>query len=232
LITGIVIPTELEASLIIEGLGGAFTTIQRKRLYQGTLAEGSAVVLCICGIGKANAAHGTTLLIEYHSPDLVCTLGVAGAYPSSGLVVGDLAVAEREIYGDEGLLLSDGLKTMESLDLPLFVDGISEYYNEFTLVIPEPFRTVAGKGNFVTLSSCTGTARRGREIEERFAALCETMEGAAVAHVCRMNGVPVCEVRGISNIIEDREARPLSRPDIIAAAIRVQEFFLSCAHLL
>ncbi|HWR90317.1 MAG TPA: futalosine hydrolase [Dissulfurispiraceae bacterium] len=232
MITGIVIPTELEASLIIEGLGGAFTTIQRKRFYQGALAEDTVVVLCICGIGKANAAHGTTLLIEYHSPDLVCTLGVAGAYPSSGLVVGDLAVAEREIYGDEGLLLSDGLKTMESLDLPLFVDGIREFYNEFPLIIPEPFGAVAKKGNFVTLSGCTGTMSRAREIEQRFGAVCETMEGATVAHVCRINGIPACEVRGISNVIEDREARPLSRPDIVAAALKVQEFFLSCAHLL
>ncbi|MQA92922.1 MAG: hypothetical protein GEU90_22310, partial [Gemmatimonas sp.] len=36
-------------------------------------------------------------------------------------------------------------------------------------------------------------------------ALCETMEGAAYAHVAAFYGVPFAEIRGISNLVEDRD---------------------------
>jgi nucleoside phosphorylase len=52
------------------------------------------------------------------------------------------------------------------------------------------------------------------------------MEGAAIAHVCSLSGVPVAEIRGISNIIEDRTAAPLNKSDIVKAAENVQKFFL------
>jgi futalosine hydrolase len=31
------------------------------------------------------------------------------------------------------------------------------------------------------------------------------MEGAAIAHICTRYGVPMVEMRGISNIVEDRD---------------------------
>jgi futalosine hydrolase len=46
------------------------------------------------------------------------------------------------------------------------------------------------------------------------------MEGAASAHVCAIYGVPLAEVRGISNIIEKRD---LSRWNIPLAATRAQQ---------
>jgi futalosine hydrolase len=60
-------------------------------------------------------------------------------------------------------------------------------------------------GPFVTVSTCSGTAARGAVLERRFGAICETMEGAAYAHVARLYGVPYLEVRGISNLVEDRD---------------------------
>jgi len=35
-------------------------------------------------------------------------------------------------------------------------------------------------------------------------ALCENMEGAAVARVCQQFGLPLLELRCISNLVEDR----------------------------
>ncbi|MDD2501969.1 MAG: futalosine hydrolase, partial [Geobacter sp.] len=61
------------------------------------------LVCCAGGIGKANAAAAATSLIERHRPELVVITGCGGAYPGSGLSVGDLAVASDEIFGDEGV---------------------------------------------------------------------------------------------------------------------------------
>jgi futalosine hydrolase len=82
---------------------------------------------------------------------------------------------------------------------------------------------VVHAGAFVTLSTCTGTAARARELEQRYHALCENMEGAAAAHVAEQHGIPWLEVRGISNIVEDRD---LSKWDIPKAAAVVQDAVL------
>ena len=46
------------------------------------------------------------------------------------------------------------------------------------------------------------------------------MEGAAVAHVCAMYKIPVIEMRGVSNIVEDRDR---SKWDLALAAENCQK---------
>ncbi len=64
---------------------------------------------------------------------------------------------------------------------------------------------------------------RAKELEERYHALCENMEGAAAAQVAELHGAPWLEVRGISNIVEDRD---LKKWDIPRAAQNVQQAVL------
>jgi futalosine hydrolase len=64
---------------------------------------------------------------------------------------------------------------------------------------------VEARGTFVTVSTCTGTNAAAYAIEARTGGIVENMEGAAVAHVAHLYGVPVGEVRGISNIVTDRD---------------------------
>jgi futalosine hydrolase len=223
---GIIVPTLLEAEILIRGVAEREEVIiQGKPFHKGVL-KNRPVVICICGIGKTNAAHGATLLIERFQPTFISVIGVAGAYASSGLAIGDIVIGEKEIYGDEGLLLETGLQTLNTIGLPAAVIGTVRYFNEFPLHVPEELRGHRHKGAFVTISACTGTLKRGREIETKFGALCENMEGAAVAHVCLLNNVPAAEIRGISNVIADRAEKPLDRSAIIEAANRVQMFFL------
>ncbi len=75
----------------------------------------------------------------------------------------------------------------------------------------------------MTLSTCTGTTARARDLEERYHGLCENMEGAAVAQVAELHNIPWIEVRGISNIVEDRD---LQKWDIPSAAHAAQQAVL------
>ncbi len=222
----IIAPTLIEAEALFHMMSSKEEfVIQGKPFYKGVLKR-KDVVLCLCGIGKTNAAHGTALLLERFQPAIVYVIGVAGAYPSAGLSIGDIVVAEKEIYGDEGLLLESVFMTMDAIGLPLATSGGTRYYNEFPLHVPAELADYRNKGVFVTVSSCTGTLHLGREIEKSFNALCENMEGASVAHVCLLNGTPAAEIRGISNIIEDRTGKPLDKSAILEAADKVQHFFL------
>lgn len=209
----------MEADIIIGRLERKENlSIQGKSFHSGIL-NNTTVTVCICGVGKANAAHGAALLIERFKPDSVYNIGVGGAYPSSGLSIGDIVIAEKEIYGDEGLLSKNGFHTMNEI----LSNAIR---NEFIMGVPEDLKEFKNKGNFVTVSTCTGTLERGREIEKRFDAVCENMEGAAIAQICALSEIQVTEIRGISNIIEDRKARPLNKSHIVKAAENAQRFFL------
>ncbi len=74
------------------------------------------------------------------------------------------------------------------------------------------------------MTSCTGTEREAREIEARTSGAVESMEGAAVAHVAHLHGIRVGEVRGISNMVTDRDT---SAWRVKEAAVAAQEAVLS-----
>src|SRR5918994_590554 len=71
---------------------------------------------------------------------------------------------------------------------------------------------------FVTVSSCTGTDIGARELETRTGGAVESMEGAAIAHVAHLHGVPVGEVRAISNIVTNRDTKTWKLKEAAAAA--------------
>jgi len=226
-LTAIIVSTPGEADLLIGNLDAKrILTLQNKSFFSGVIKGNTRAVICICGVGKTNAAHGTTLLLERFGPDHVYSVGVAGAYPGSGLKIGDVAIAENEFYGDEGILTESGFHTIDSLGMTFISVNGKEYYNKFPLLIPEAFKGVKARGNFVSVSTCTGIRSRAQEMEMRFSAICENMEGAAVAHVCALNNIPITEIRGISNIISTREAFPLEASAIRAAAENVQQMLL------
>ncbi len=208
-------------------------TLGSKIFLQGRIS-GREAVLCAAGVGKANAAHAATLLIARFSPEAIIIFGVGGAYPSSGAKTGDIALASEEIHGDEGVLTPEGFKDTEYIGIPLVQKESALFYNRFPSckkrlaaalkVLSSP--KMGGRihtGRFVTLSTCTGTSVRARELEGRYHALCENMEGAAAAQAAMLHGIPWLEVRGISNIVEDRNVK---KWDIPGAARLVQEAVL------
>ncbi len=237
------------------------TKIAGKTVCTGKLLN-TGILLMNTGIGKVNAAHSATGIIEKFPVRGIINLGVGGAYPESGLKVGDIAVALREIYGDEGVISLKGRdrpayrtgrlvpswKNLKSIGIPLVQTGRKKYFNEFPLdkkiaqkvldsIPPNPPQlsclplpqllssdrktqgqdVAAGEskkrgcrvksGNFITVSSTTGTHKRAVELKKRFNAICENMEGAAIAQVCAIYKIPMLEIRGISNIAGIRDKR-------------------------
>jgi futalosine hydrolase len=202
--------------------------IGRKRAWRGML-DGRATILLPAGMGKTNAAQAATALLETRRVRGILGFGIAGAYPGSGLEVGDVALASAAIYGDEGVQAPEGWMSTEGIGIPLLERGGERTFNEFPL---DPARVERARaslaaedvdakvGPFVTLSACSGTAARGEELAGRFGALCEGMEGAALAHVAAIYGVPFVELRAVSNHVEDRD---MSRWRIREAAEAAQK---------
>lgn len=200
---------------------------------------GRLIELLHSGVGKANAAAGATIL-ALHQPQALIMLGCGGALPGSRLQVGDLALASSEIFGDEGVLSPQGFQDLEAMHLPLN-NSAPPLYNSCPVdpawrqraetQLP-PFAAAAGitlqAGPFVTVSTCSGTTAAGKILARRSGAICENMEGAAAALVCARHTIPFWELRGISNLVEDRN---LAQWDLAGAAAIAQQALITLLSL-
>ena len=165
------------------------------------------------GVGPVNAAHAVTVALIHDRPSAIVLCGVGGAYPSAGLGVGDVVSASVECYGDLGAASPEGFLDMKALGFPV-VDGPPPLFNDLPMQIFPVDRRVP----FVTVSTCTGTTATARAIAARTGGAVENMEGAAVAHVAHLHRVPVGEVRGISNLVTDRDPASWRLKDAAHAA--------------
>lgn len=204
---------------------GAFTCVQG---VCGTLP----VTICAAGVGKINAAAATAALLGHLRPRLVINTGCAGAYAGSGLGIGDLAVADKEVLGDEGVMTSAGWLDLQQMKMPCFTKEDQQYFNEIPLSVVASEKAVhlAGgsginlvRGTFITVSTCSGTIQQGEQLSSRFGGICENMEGGAVALTCLRYGVECLEVRGVSNLVEERNMKAWDIPRAVEAA---QQFVL------
>ena len=222
--------THQELDYLVRAVGPGRADLLLPHKVHGGVIDGVPVMLALTGMGKVNAASCLTLLVERHRPRLVINTGCAGAYDGSGLVVGDLVVASAEVYGDDGVFTTVGWEPLDFIGIPLLERNGQRYFNEFPLSFSASEKAMQlaaalglplKRGRFVTVSTCSGTLTRGRELAGRFDALCENMEGAAAAHVSLMYGIDCLELRGISNLVEDRD---LSRWEISRAVENAQRF--------
>lgn len=192
--------------------------------FEGTLLReqldrSESVAIVRTGIGPVNAAHAVTLFLGRADASAIVVCGVGGAYPASGLHVGDVVCAASECYGDLGATSPSGFLDMKALGFPV-VEAPAQLFND----LPLQLFPVEHRVPFVTVSTCTGTEGAAREIEKRTGGAVESMEGAAIAHVAHLHGVPVGEVRGISNIVTNRDTSAWRLKD---AAVAAQEAVLS-----
>lgn len=153
---------------------------------------GRELTLVETGVGPVNAAFALTRVLAEDPARAVIVCGVGGAYPSSGLEPGGVVCASIEVYGDLGAESPDGFLDMEALGFPIGALPLDLF----------PCQT---RVPFVTCATCTGTDARAEEIVRRTGGKVESMEGAAIVQVARKMGVPVGEIRGISNIAGRRD---------------------------
>jgi futalosine hydrolase len=160
-----------------------------------------------------------TLFLAQADARAIVVCGVGGAYPASGLHIGDVVCAASECYGDLGAMSPSGFLDMEALGFPV-VEAPAPLFNELPMQVFPLERRVP----FVTVTSCSGTETIARDVEARTGGAVESMEGAAIAHVAHLHGVPVGEVRGISNMVTNRDTNAWKLKE---AAIAAQEAVLA-----
>jgi len=166
----------------------------------------------VTGIGPVEAALSLYAWLSRHDGTVrgVISFGAGGSYFQAGKEetpqLLDICLAEHEVLGDLGICLADRVERFTgrelrvpdtfSLDPQLLADA-----KRFLASRRIPFHS----GTFVTVSCASGTEKRGKLLASQYHGLCENMEGAAVARVCREFALPCLELRCISNMVENRD---------------------------
>ncbi len=163
------------------------------------------VYLAHLGVAKVNMAAGLALALHTLRPQRVVQFGIGGAFAGAGLEVGGLAVATQETHLDTGVQLENDWQDMETLGFPL----LGPYYNTFPTdaALTQTLASLTGAlpCTFGTSETVTGSFALAEVLYERFGVALESMEGAAAAQVCAAFGVPFAELRGVSNVVGERD---------------------------
>nr|WP_268982846.1 futalosine hydrolase [Streptomyces sp. HF10] len=173
--------------------------------------------LLAAGVGPARAAAATgaalTAAALSGTPyDLVVSAGIGGGF-APGAPLGSLVVADAITVADLGAETADGFLPVTELGF-----GTVTHRPPESLVRAVAEATGARTGTVLTVSTVTGTAARAAALSARHPrALAEGMEGFGVAEAADAQGVPVLEVRAISNPVGPRDRAAWRIGDALAA---------------
>ena len=164
------------------------------RFMEGNIGD-NTFILTQCGIGKVNAAVGTTELIRVCEPDCIISTGVAGGIDTC-LKVMDVVVSNQIVYHD--VWCGDGNAYGQMQGLPLYFEGNSTLLEHATQLEQEITNIHSGLicsgDKFITdrkeLDSIKTAFPEGLAVD---------MESGAIAHVCYLFKVPFISFRIISD---------------------------------
>ena len=167
----------------------------------GTIGR-NEIVMLQCGIGKVNAAMGTTELIDAYAPDVVISTGVAGGADTK-LNVQEVVVCTETCYHD--------VYCGSDVAYGQIPDSPARFSADVRLIEKATSLDCATKivpGLIVTGDWFVDSREKMREIIDRFPeAKAVDMESAAIAHVCDKRRVAFISFRIISDIpLKDNEA--------------------------
>ena len=158
------------------------------------------------GIGRTNAAAATTAAIMADGPfQWIISAGIAGSLPNGGVQLGDIVVANKCVYAEEGLETPSGFQNMEEMGFSL-----GNFKGNEVPVDPwmlEKLKTIGTVAPIATVATCSGSDAHAKLIQNRTGCVCEAMEGAAVVHAAHRVGASAIEIRAISNTTGDRDSQ-------------------------
>ncbi|MEW1656950.1 futalosine hydrolase [Streptomyces sp. NPDC093707] len=169
------------------------------------------------GVGPAAAAAGTATALTAAALagapyELVVSAGIGGGFapapdsarpggPPLSAPLGSVVVADALIAADLGAETPDGFVPVTELGF-----GTVAHRPDPALVAAVAAATGGATGPVVTVSTVTGSAARAAELAARHpGVLAEAMEGFGVAEAAAAHGLPVLEIRTISNAVGPRD---------------------------
>ena len=179
------------------------TETEEQKIYELTFYVGkinsTEVVLVEAGVGKVNAARTTQILINNFEIEAIINVGSAGA-ANDELDIGDIVIGKKLVQHDFDITAFGHPKG--------FISNVGQYVESDSKLIAKIEQTISKlqdksfKIKIATIASgdifCTEPKMK-EKIRTKFEADAIEMEGAAIAQVCKLDGVPFIIIRSISD---------------------------------
>lgn len=178
--------------------------VEKEAVLRGLRSDRSFDVL-VGGVGPIAAAANTAKVLATAEYGLVVSIGIGGGFPGRA-EVGSLVVANEIIVADLGAETPTGFSSLDDLGFgSTRIQVEANLVNDLTealLVAKLPVVT----GSVLTVSTVTGTAESLAKLVARVpGATAEAMEGYGVAFAANDRGLPILELRAISNLVGPRD---------------------------
>lgn len=195
---GIVCAMEKEARPVIDLMKiSGESSYASRRIVKGELC-GVPAAVCVCGIGKVNAALGAVALVEKFGADIILNLGVVGSV-APDLKLGDIVVGDSAMQHDFDI---SGVEDVERGQL----DGFPDKFIPLNGKIAKRFKDRGYRvGRLATTDTFKYSADNTAFMRQNDM-LVEDMEIAAIAQVCYLMGVPAVSVKAVSNAVDEHGA--------------------------
>lgn len=208
----IVIPSLTEALPLIQSAG--FTQTEDPILYQ---KEDSGWKLLIAGIGTVPVIYNLTKHFAANRYEKVIHCGIAGSY-FLPLQPGEVVQVIRDTFVDVGI--DHGGIFRWIFHENLWKPDEKPFRNGWMEVQEDPSLKLEAV-NGITVDIVTAGLERKARLAEKFNPQIESMEGAAVFYVCKMEDIPVIQIRAISNYVGVRDQHSWKTEEAIEALTRV-----------
>lgn len=192
--------------------------VERDAVLRGLAGDDRFVVRAV-GVGPAEAAAGTAaaLAVNPAGYSLVISAGIAGGFPGKA-AVGSLVVADRIVAADLGAETPEGFRSVDELGFGTAAAAVDSGRAERAAAAIRAAGLDVATGPVLTLSTVTGTAATAEELAARIpGAAAEAMEGYGAAAAARLFGLPVLEIRSVSNPVGPRDRGAWRIPEALQA---------------
>ncbi len=192
---GIIGAMEIETRGIKNLIENAKTEIISGMEFVSGKLSGKDVVCAMCNPGKVNASLCAEAMILRFSPEIIINSGVAGSLTDELDVLG-IAIGTSCVQHDFDLSPLGSPKGM--------VDGVDTIFFECDKRAIEVLENICSDDNMKAGIIATGDVfvsgeENKKKIKDEFGAIACEMEGGAIAHVCKVNGVKFAALRTISD---------------------------------
>jgi futalosine hydrolase len=187
--------------------------------------------LWVSGVGIMHTTYALSRALSAERPDIAIQAGVGGAFHPLRHPIGTCVAVGSEIQADLGVMEPGGIwKGLPDMGL---MDADLAPYNGGRLLNPNA-DLLARSGlpvvNGVTVNQVSTDPEIISRMAHQLAADVESMEGAAFHFACLQSRIPFLQLRGLSNLIGDRDK---SRWHMAAALNSVRDaLFLTIDRLL
>lgn len=170
----------------------------------------------ITGVGAPMAMYSLLHQVGQIEYSFILQVGIAGTF-STSLNIGEVVLVQQDCFADIGVMENKAFKSAFDLgfnnrhQFP-FQDGW--LINEGPIISDSSLKKAKG----LTVNLLTDDKSYINQINMKYDAALESMEGAAFHYVCLQQHIPFLQIRGISNEVGERDKSKWKIKEAIAAS--------------